>query len=182
MQAANHLNEEAQKGSNELLAAARAQAGESLLSASQIWPRRTVYALRAAEQLQAAASCDPLPTEAGSWLRSGRESAQSLDEIGSCQFAARLLISTIAMREAEISGGSWEAARDALRRLLAMNPRHSESWLRLAEVLKHLGDGPGAHAALQSALEADETFSLDPLRQFSADRRVWIQKQMFELK
>ena len=182
LQAAIHLNDEAQKGSSDLLANARAQAGESLFRVSQIWPLRTVYALRAAEQWQAAASCDPLPNEAGSWLRSGRESAQSVEAIRSCQFAARLLISTIAMREAEISSGSWEAARDALRRLLAMNPRHSESWLRLAEVLKQLGDGPGAHAALQTALEVNETFSLDPLRQFSAERRTWIENQMLEVK
>ena len=182
LQAAIHLNEEAQKGSSVLLANARAETGESLFRASQIWPQRTVYALRAAEQWQAAASCDPLPNEAGSWLRSGRESAQSVEVFWSCQFAARLLISTIAIREAEISTGSWEAARDALRRLLALNPRHSESWLRLAEVLKQLGDGPGAHAALQTALEVNETFSLDPLRQFSAERRAWIENQMLEVK
>ena len=182
LQAATRLHEEALKGSSELLADARAQAGESLFSASQIWPQRTVYALRAAEQWQAAASCDPLPNDAGKWLRSGRESAQSVEEFASSQFAARVLISTIAMRESEISSGSWEAARDALRKLLAMNPRHTESWLRLAEVLKQLGDRPGAHAALQVALEVNETFSLDPLRQFSTDRRAWIEKEMLELK
>jgi len=28
----------------------------------------------------------------------------------------------------------------------------------------------------------NETFSLDPLRQFSAERRAWIENQMLEVK
>ncbi|MDA1262934.1 MAG: O-antigen ligase family protein [Planctomycetota bacterium] len=182
LQGAIRLNEEAQKNSSEKLAASRASAGEFLAQAAEIWPRRTAYAIRAAQQWQAAASCDPLPMEAAKWLRDGRESAQSVEEFGSSQFDARLLISTIAIREAEISSGSWGAARDALRKLLAINGRHSESWLRLAEVLKQLGDRPGALAALQTALESNETYLFDPLRQFSVDRRAWIEKEMLELK
>ncbi len=182
LEAAILLNDEAQTNSSEQLAAARAKAGEALVEASHIWPLRSAYAIRAGEQWQAAAACEPLPSDAPAWLRAGRESARSVEDLDSSRFAARLLISTIAIREAELSTGSWNAAEDALRKVLAVNPRHSESWLRLATVLSQMGDRAGARAALQSALESNETYSLDPLRQFSADRRRLIETQMSDLK
>ena len=182
LKAAESLQQEARVDSSERLAMGRARAGASLVSAAQIWPPRPAYALRAAEQWKAAASCDPLPVDSPEWLRSGMACAQSVAGMNSSSFSALLLMSTIALREAEISSGSWRSAELALREVLAVNPRHSESWIRLSLALAKQGDTLGARAALNSALESNETYALDPLRQFSADRRASIERQMSELK
>jgi len=180
--AAELLNKSAHKKSNEALAIGRAQAGIALAYAAKIWPPRTIYSLHAAEQLQAAAMCDPLPNEAIGWLRAARESAQSAEATYSGQFQARLLLSTIAIREAELSVGSWQAAERALQDVLAINPRHCESWLRLAAVFAGQGNTLAARAAFESALDCNESFALDPVRQFSADRKRVIDEQRSRLK
>ncbi len=180
--AAELLNKSARKKSNEALAIGRAQAGIALAYAAKIWPPRTIYSLHAAEQLQAAAMCDPLPNEAIGWLRAARESAQSAEATHSGQFQSRLLLSTIAIREAELSVGSWQAAEHALQDVLAINPRHCESWLRLADVFAGQGNTLAARAAFESALECNESFALDPVRQFSADRKRVIDEKRSQLK
>lgn len=180
--AAERLNQSAQKNSAEALAIGRAQAGMSLAEAAKMWPPRTSYGLHAAEQLQAAATCDPLPNEAIAWLRGAREAAQSTEATRSGQFQSRLLLSTIAIREAELSVGSWPAAAEALQDVLAINPRHCESWLRLADVFASQGDTLAARAAFESALDCNESFAPDPLRQFSVDRLRVIDEKRSKLK
>lgn len=180
--AAELLYESAHKNSSEALAIGRANAGLALAGAAKIWPPRTIYSLHAAEQLQAAAMCDPLPNEAIGWLRGARESAQSAEATRSGQFQSRLLLSTIAIREAELSVGSWQAAERALQDVLAINPRHCESWLRLADVFAGQGNTLAARAAFESALDCNESFALDPVRQFSADRKRVIDEKLSNLK
>lgn len=182
LHAAQFLNDEAQAQSISRLAAARAQVGGALSNASKIWPIRSPLALRAAEQWRTAAESAPAPKEAAEWLRLARESAVSVASLTSSSYAAELLISTIAIREAELASRSWEDAERAIRRVLELNPRHCESWIRLSMVLAKRGETLAARAALMSALECDETFALDPLRRFTASRRELIERQFEILK
>ncbi len=176
------INAEAQANSTQRLASARAQAAQSLADASTIWPTRGVFALFAAQQWLTAASADPTPSEAAEWLQKGRAAAQGITEVDSEAFAARLVLSTLAIRSAEVAGGEWSSAEAALEAVLALNGRHTESWMRLGVVREQMGDRVGAREALQSALDADATFALDPLRQFSIERRSAIEGHMRALE
>lgn len=178
LSAAAQLNEDAKTRSVEQLAAGRANAAALLAQASQSWPRRSAYAVCAAEQWQAAASAEPVPMDAVLWLRSGRELVEGIAGEDSNGFAARIVASTIAIREAEYSSGSWQAAETALRSVIAVNHRHTESWIRLAGVLRRQGNRAGARDAILRALEVDETFAGDPMRQFSAQRRELIETEL----
>lgn len=180
--AAMLINTEAQANSTQRLAVARAQAAQSLADASAIWPTRAILAVYAAQQWLTAASADPTPSEAAEWLGKGGDCARGVGAGDSESFAALLVQSTLAIRSAEVAGGEWQSAEDALEAVLALNARHTESWLRLAVVREQMGDRVGARAALQGALDADATFALDPLRQFSIERRAAIERHMRALE
>ncbi|MSR43958.1 MAG: hypothetical protein EXS15_01165 [Phycisphaerales bacterium] len=180
--AAQQLHEDAKAQSVEGLAHGRAKAARALADASLLWPSRSAYAVRAAEQWQAAASAEPLPNDAVQWLRLGRELVAHVPLTDSNAFAARLVGSTISIRQAEYGSGSWEAAEQSLRDLIAINPRHTESWIRLAGALLQQGDRLGASEALQTAMEVNESFAADPIRQLSGDRCERIRLQLIELR
>ncbi len=172
------VSSEAEAHSTERLAAARASAASTLAQAAQLWPPRGTFAVCAAEQWLSAASADPTPVEARAWLQEGQSTIVPFEQLDSVAFASRLVHSTLAIRAAEVAGGSWQDAETALEGVLAVNCRHTESWLRLAVVRERMGDRVGAADALQSALKSDETFSLDPLRQFSLQRRGLIEAHL----
>ncbi len=182
MSGAMLINSEAQANSTQRLAQARANAAQSLADASQSWPVRGAYAVCAAQQWLTAASADPTPAQAAEWLLAARVSVDGLARLDSQAFSALLVQSTVAIRQAELTGASWDGAARALDALLALNDRHTESWLRLAVVREQMGDRVGARAALKRALESDATFALDPLRQFSVERRSEIEAHMRALE
>ncbi|MSR69944.1 MAG: hypothetical protein EXS17_06320 [Phycisphaerales bacterium] len=182
LSAALLINSEAQANSTQRLALARAQAAHSLADAALMWPMRGAYAVCAAQQWLTAASADPSPADAAEWLRAGRASASTVEHLDSAAFSARLVQSTLAIRQAEIAGGEWQSAESAIEAVLALNARHTESWLRLGVVREQMADRVGARAALQGALDADASFALDPLRQFSVERRSAIEGRMRALE
>ncbi|MSR28766.1 MAG: hypothetical protein EXS03_04215 [Phycisphaerales bacterium] len=166
------IHEAAQTGSAVLLADARAGAAADLLEVSSRWPPRLAYAVRASEQWQAAADLAPSDPRAPEWLAlAGRASSAAAISLPS-RFAALLSESMAAIRSARIAGGSWQEAASAIERVLALNNRHTESWIRLADALERAGDAAGARVAIAMALESDATYQLDPLRQLSAQRRA----------
>ncbi len=179
--AAEHIHEGAEQNSAEILAFARAAAADSLVEASNSWLRRDGYAVRASEQWQSAAMLLPNDAMTPGWLRAAVAASRSAEASAPSRFSALLTGSTAAIRAAELRSGSWVDASNAILRVLALNPRHTESWIRLAIALERMGDPSGAHAAIERALESDASYALDPVRQMNEKRRAELRERLARL-
>lgn len=179
--AAANLNTQAQAQSSHKLAQARAQAATALDEAAKIWPHRGWYEVRAAEQWQGAASGLPTDSNAGDWIRQAGIAARSASQLNSARFAALLVNSTVTIRAESMGEASIDDAIEAIASVLALNPRHVESWIRLADAYSMAGRRDASIHALREALAADESYWLDPLRQLPLQRREAIEARIREL-
>lgn len=182
VRAAVNLNQQAQANSTTKLALARAQAGSALAEAAQTWPPRGWYEVRAAEQWQAAASADPPEADSSEWLRNAGVAARSASGLHSVRFPALLVGSTVALRAAARGEVQPEEAIEAIERVLALNSRHVESWIRLADAYTLAGRPDSARQALINALEADESYRLDPLRRLPLEARAQVEERIARLQ
>ncbi|MFO0895162.1 MAG: hypothetical protein U0574_09460 [Phycisphaerales bacterium] len=62
--------------------------------------------------------------------------------------------------------------------LLRLNPRSAAGWMRLGEIRTARGDSAAALQAWAKALEADDSFRLDPLKQLPAAERALLKRLM----
>ncbi len=162
------------------LASARAHAAASLATAAQSWPRRDAYAVKASEQWQSACELVPLDPRVPGWLDSARTSAQDAASGRAYRFQGRLSDSSATIRQARSGTVPWQDAAASLMCLVELNPKHTEGWIRLADALDHSGDPAGARLARMAALEADASYSLDPVRQLPSARREDIKARIAE--
>lgn len=75
----------------------------------------------------------------------------------------------------EVRNDAATALRTFAALQLSMNPRDTQAWLNLAQGSAAMGLMPEAQRAYQRALQADDTFVLDPMRQLPAAQRTDIE-------
>ncbi len=157
-------------------AAARVSAAEGLMEAyaSHADLRRRVLLLRASDQWLQAAMLETDPARARVWFGEALASAT----LASVDPPLRAVLMRAGIVDAMESRGlaDADAVLVARRDVLALDPRHTASLARRAFALAALGRMEEARDAASAALEADDSFVLDPLRQLPTDDRAALER------
>lgn len=92
-------------------------------------------------------------------------------------FSAAQARARLAVAAAQRRWIGWSAALDDCESAVALDPRSVGAWMSLAEAREGAGDSRGAADAIDRALEADASYTLDPVRQMGDARRAaWMAK------
>lgn len=145
----------------------RALAGEQLRAAAEDEPllRRHMLLLRAADQFLQAAAGERDPARA----RVMFDDALAAVDDARAAFPLRAALVRASIIDGMVERGlvGWDQVTLARNDVLAHDPRHTMSWVRLAEAQARSGDAAASRATARHALEVDASFRLDPLRQMS---------------
>ena len=144
---------------------ARARAGEQLRAAVEDEPmlRRHLLLLKSADQFLQAGLAEPDPARARVWFGEALDSARAARDA----FPFRSTLVSAAIIDAMVERGlvGWDQVIAVRSDVLAHDPRHTTSWVRLVDAYGMAGDDGAARDAARRALDADDSFRLDPLRQ-----------------
>jgi hypothetical protein len=149
----------------------RAKAGEMLATAfdEHASLRRHLLLAKSADQWLQAGLAETDPARARVWFD------EALAHAARCRVAMplRAALETGAITQAMAERGlvPWGAVVDAGEAVLAHDPRHTMTMVRIAESLARMGESGRAAEWAHRALEADESFALDPLRRMPAAAR-----------
>jgi len=159
----------------------RLEAATRLKQAWEAYPQNMLPLLAAAEQLEAA-HMDAAPEQGIEQL----QQAIDLIEPAIAEHNGSALVRAITLhrRLAKLTGNAQhqeEATRLAIE-LANRDPNGLSTWIRLADVVWEAGDRTTARDAYTRALEIDDAFELDPLKQLSNERRQSIELRIEELK
>ncbi|MBM4110438.1 MAG: hypothetical protein FJ254_03645 [Phycisphaerae bacterium] len=147
---------------------ARACAAEQLRTAVEDEPvlRRHLLLLKSADQFLQAGLGDRDPARARVWFGEALDSARA----ASSAFPLRSALVSAATVDAMVERGmiGWDQVIAVRTDVLSHDPRHTMSLVRLADAYEKAGDHRAARDAAQRALDADDSFRLDPLRQLPA--------------
>ena len=147
---------------------ARAQAGEQLRAAFDDEPllRRHVLLLKSADQFLQAGLGERDPARARVWFGSALDSAHAARDA----FPFRSALVSAAIVDVMVERGlvGWDQVIAVRSDVLKNDPRHTTSLVRLADAHAMAGDDAAARDAAQRALDVDDSFRLDPLRQLPA--------------
>jgi hypothetical protein len=149
----------------------RAKAGEMLATAfdEHASLRRHLLLAKSADQWLQAGLAETDPARARVWFD------EALAHAARCRVAMplRAALETGAITQAMAERGlvPWGAVVDAGEAVLAHDPRHTMTMVRIAESLARMGESGRAAEWARRALEADESFALDPLRRMPAAAR-----------
>jgi DNA-binding SARP family transcriptional activator len=97
------------------------------------------------------------------WFDEALDSARAARQA----FPFRSVLVSAAIIDAMVERGlaGWEEVIAVRGDLLLYDPRHTTSWVRLIDAYGMTGDQAAARDAARRALDADDSFRLDPLRQ-----------------
>jgi hypothetical protein len=144
---------------------ARARSGEQLRTAVEEHSvlRRHLLLLKSADQFLQAGLAEPDPARARVWFDEALDSARAARQA----FPFRSVLVSAAIIDAMVERGlaGWEEVIAVRGDLLLYDPRHTTSWVRLIDAYGMTGDQAAARDAARRALDADDSFRLDPLRQ-----------------
>ncbi len=144
---------------------ARARAGEQLRVAVEEEPilRRHLLLIKSADQFLQAGLAEPDPARARVWFGEALDSARAARDA----FPFRSALVSAAIIDAMVERGlvGWDQVIAVRSDVLAHDPRHTTSWVRLVDAYGMAGDDGAARDAARRALDADDSFRLDPLRQ-----------------
>ena len=161
-------------------AQSRTRAAQELLHAWTIEPARSPVAVAAANQAIAAmrALRADAPRDDADRVRAvvhdAHEAAGAAAELNASAFAAAQARARLAVAAARRQWMGWAGALESCEAAVSIDPRSVGSWMTLAEAREGAGDRRGAADAIRRALEADESYSLDPIRQMGdSRRRAW---------
>jgi tetratricopeptide (TPR) repeat protein len=149
----------------------RAKAGEMLATAfdEHASLRRHLLLAKSADQWLQAGLAETDPARARVWFD------EALAHAARCRVAMplRAALETGAITQAMAERGlvPWGAVVDAGEAVLAHDPRHTMTMVRIAESLARMGESGRAAEWAHRALEADESFALDSLRRMPAAAR-----------
>jgi len=150
---------------NLFTAPARASAGEQLRAAVEEEPilRRHLLLLKSADQFLQAGLAEPDPARARVWFGEALDSARAAREA----FPFRSALVSAAIIDAMVVRGlvGWDEVVAVRSDVLTQDPRHTTSLVRLADAYGMAGNDAAARDAARKALEVDDSFRLDPLRQ-----------------
>jgi len=150
---------------NLFTAPARARAGEQLRLAfeDQALLRRHTLLLKSADQFLQAGLAERDPARARVWFGEALESARGA--LDAFPLRSTLVMAAIldAMAERGLTG--WDQVVAVRRDVLRHDPRHTASLVRLAEAHAEAGDLDEARIVARRALDVDDSFRMDPLRQ-----------------
>jgi hypothetical protein len=161
-------------------AASRARAAEQLLHVWTIEPARSPVAVAAAKEAFAAmrALAPDASREDSDRIRAvvhdTYEAAGVAGDLTASAFAVAQARARLALAAAKRQWMGWAAALESCEHATSIDPRSVGSWIMLAEAREGARDRQGAAEAIGRALEADESYALDPVRQMGdARRRAW---------
>jgi O-antigen ligase len=164
-------------------AASRARATQALLLAWTIEPARSPIAVAAARQAQLALRASPASASGDdadavrASVHDAHEAAGAAAEMNASAFSATQARARLAVAAAQRRWIGWSAALDDCESAVALDPRSVGAWMTLAEAREGAGDSRGAADAIDRALEADASYTLDPVRQMGDARRAaWTAK------
>lgn len=144
---------------------ARARAGEQLRATVEEHSilRRHLLLLKSADQYLQAGLAEPDPARARVWFGEALDSARVAREA----FPFRSALVSAAIVDAMVERGlvGWDQVIAVRSDVLLQDPRHTTSWVRLVDAYGMAGDDAAARDAATRALDADDSFRLDPLRQ-----------------
>jgi len=150
---------------NLFTAPARASAGEQLREAVEQEPilRRHLLLLKSADQFLQAGLAEPDPARARVWFGEALDSARAARDA----FPFRSALVSAAIIDAMVVRGlvGWDEVVAVRSDVLTQDPRHTTSLVRLADAYGMAGNDAAARDAARKALEVDDSFRLDPLRQ-----------------
>ena len=164
-------------------APSRARAAQQLLHVWTIEPARSPVAVAAAKEAFAAMRALPpdAPREDADSIRAvvhdAHEAAAAAGELNASAFAAAQARARLAVAAARRQWMGWAAALESCEHAVSLDPRSVGAWITLAEAREGARDRQGAADAIERALEADESYALDPVRQMGESRRrAWDSK------
>ncbi len=150
---------------NLFTAPARARAGEILRTAVEEHSilRRHLLLLKSADQFLQAGIGERDPARARVWFDEALDSARAATDA----FPFRSALVSAAIIDAMVERGlvGWDQVIAVRGDVLLHDPRHTTSWVRLIDAHGMAGDDAAARDAARRALDADDSFRLDPLRQ-----------------
>ncbi|MCH7546508.1 MAG: O-antigen ligase family protein [Planctomycetes bacterium] len=161
----------------------RKLAADELLAAFVLMPSNLFPLERAAQQLVLASN----EVEGGARIElmhqalritdmnSGRETGGEPGSLISLRFN---ILFDLARREGDES--LWQRTLEEATKLTDRDPQGNVSWQRRGHVLWEFGRREEAIEAYRRALEADDAFELDPLKQFSSREREMIESRVGE--
>jgi tetratricopeptide (TPR) repeat protein len=150
---------------NLFTAPARARAGEQLRLAfeDQALLRRHTLLLKSADQFLQAGLAERDPARARVWFGEALESAR--EALDAFPLRSTLVMAAIVDAMAERGLTGWDQVVAVRQDVLRHDPRHTASLVRLAEAHAEAGDLDEARIVARRALDVDDSFRMDPLRQ-----------------
>ncbi|MCZ6835654.1 MAG: O-antigen ligase family protein [Planctomycetota bacterium] len=157
----------------------RQEASDLLVEAHEIMPTNPHPIQRAAQQITFAAKrvSGPVRVELLEQALSLTQITRHPDQGFMISLRTSILID---LAQETKDAAYWDLAIKEATRLTELDPRHNAIWKRLGDVCWEAERFEQARNAYRRALEADDQFELDPLKQFPVPQRVLIEGRIEE--